>query len=91
MLDKQKSGSAVQLEASQEGLSKTDQALRSQNESDLRLMSFSDAAAYYAGGHMSIQDIRDEIAAEYAPVAIATMELYFRAFEKVGVMTIGAK
>jgi hypothetical protein len=46
------------------------------------------APAYYADGRRSILDIRDEIAAEYAPVPIETMELYFRAFEKAGVMSI---
>jgi hypothetical protein len=62
-----------------------------QGETDLRLLSFPDAPAYYADGHRSILDIRNEIAAEYAPVPAETLETYFRAFETAGVMTIEAK
>jgi hypothetical protein len=91
VFDKLNDGSAVQLKAIQEGLHKAEQDMGLQGETDLRLMGFPDAPAYYADGHRSILDIRDEIAAEYAPVPIEIMELYFRAFEKAGVMTIGAK
>jgi hypothetical protein len=91
VFDKLKSGFAAQLKAIQEGLSKAEQAMRSQGDTDLRRMSFPDAPASYVDGHRSILDIRDEIAAEYAPVPIETMDLYFRAFEQAGVMTISAK
>ena len=55
------------------------------------IMGFADAPAYYADGQRSILDIRDEIAAEYAPVPVEALEHYFQAFEKAGVMKISRK
>jgi hypothetical protein len=51
-------------------------------------MGLPDAPAYYADGKRSILDIRDAVAVEYGPIAIEALELYFRAFEKAGVMNI---
>lgn len=70
---------------------RAEQAMRALGESDLRIMGFSDAPASYADGRRSILEIRDEIAAEYTPVSVEALELYFRAFEKAGVMTIRQK
>jgi hypothetical protein len=64
------------------------QRLRDQGESELRLFGIRDAAASYADGKRSILEIRDAVAAEYAPIPIEALELYFRAFEKAGVMKI---
>jgi hypothetical protein len=91
VFDKLKTSSAAELKTIQEGLTKAEQAMRLQGETDLRLLSFPDAPAHYADGRRSILDIRDEIAAEYAPIPAETMEAYFRAFETTGVMTIEAK
>ena len=62
--------------------------LRSQGADELLIWSLYDAAAYYADGQRSILDIRDAVAVEYTFIPIEAMELYFRAFEKAGVMTI---
>ena len=51
-------------------------------------MGFADAAAYYANGQRSMLEIHDSIAAEFTPLPLDVIELYFRAFEKAGVMTI---
>jgi hypothetical protein len=91
VFDKLKASSAPQLKTIQDGLEKAEQAMRSHGETDLRLLSFPDAPAYYADGHRSILDIRDEIAAEYTPVPAEILDSYFRAFETAGVMTIEAK
>jgi hypothetical protein len=72
----------------QAALDEASQRLRAQGESELRLMGLPDAPAYYADGKRSILDICDAVAAEYAPIAIEALELYFRAFEKAGVMNI---
>jgi hypothetical protein len=69
---------------------RAEQAMRLLGASELRIMGFFDAAASYADGRRSILEIRDEIAAEYTSVPVETLELYFRAFEKAGVMTIRA-
>ena len=69
-------------------LEEATQRLRAQGESDLRLFGVRDAPASYADGKRSILEIRDAVAAEYAPISIEVLELYFRAFEKAGVMKI---
>ena len=51
-------------------------------------MGLPDAPACYADGTRSVLEIRDAVAAEYAPIAIEVLEVYFRAFEKAGVMKI---
>jgi len=78
----------VQIPKIEAALDEAGQRLRAQGESELKLMGFPDAAAYYADGKRSILDIRDAVAAEYAPIAIEALELYFRAFEKAGLMNI---
>jgi hypothetical protein len=55
---------------------------------DLRIMSLDDGPAYYADGHRSILDIHDAIAAEYIPIPLNIIEVYFRLLEKAGVMDI---
>ena len=62
------------------------QRLRRLGVDELTLYGIRNAAASYADGKRSILDIRDALAAEYAPVAIETLELYFKAFEKAGLM-----
>jgi len=78
----------VQIPKIQAALNEASQRLRAQGESELRLMGLPDAAAYYADGKRSILEIRDAVAAEYGTIAIETLELYFRAFEKAGLMKI---
>lgn len=78
----------VQIPKIQAALDETSKVLRAQGESELRLMGLPDAPAYYADGKRSILEIRDAVAAEYAPIAIEALELYFRAFEKAGLMNI---
>jgi hypothetical protein len=80
--------SAAQIPKIQAAIDETSKHLRAQGESELRLMGLEDAAAFYADGRRSILEIRDAVAAEYAPIAIEALELYFRAFEKAGVMKI---
>lgn len=62
--------------------------LRDQGESELRVFSIPDAPAFYADGKRSILEIHDAFTAEYGPISIEVLELYFRAFEKAGVMQI---
>ena len=69
-------------------LEEATQRLRAQGESELRLFGVRDAPASYADGKRSILEIRDAVAAEYTPISIEVLELYFRAFEKAGVMKI---
>jgi hypothetical protein len=61
---------------------------RDLGESELRVFSIPDAPAFYADGKRSILEIHDAFAAEYAPISIEVLELYFRAFEKAGVIQI---
>jgi hypothetical protein len=84
-LDKDPTVEIPKIEAA---LDEASQVLRAQGESELRLFGLPDAAAYYADGKRSILEIRDAVAAEYAPIAIEVLELYFRAFEKAGLMMI---
>lgn len=76
------------MKSMREEFGRAERAMRFLGDSDLRIMGFADAAASYADGRRSILDIRDEIAAEYTYVPVEALELYFRAFEKAGVMTI---
>jgi hypothetical protein len=83
--------STAQIPKIKAALEESAQRLRAQGESELRLFGIPDAAASYADGKRSILEIRDAVAAEYAPIAIEALELYFRAFEKAGVMKIQEK
>lgn len=62
--------------------------LQEKGVGSLRLMGMPDAAAHYANGKRSILDIRDAFAADYGPMSVEVLTLYFRAFEKAGVMKI---
>ena len=62
--------------------------LRARGESELILFGLLDGPAYYADGTRSILEIRDEVAAEYTLIGIEALEIYFRAFEKAGLMKI---
>jgi hypothetical protein len=62
--------------------------LKQRGVSSLRLMGMPDAAAHFADGRRSILDIRDAFAADYGLMSIDALTLYFRAFEKAGVMKI---
>jgi hypothetical protein len=73
------------------GLSNAANALRALGAEELFVWSLVDAPAYYADGKKSILDIRDAVAAEYTLIPVETLELYFRAFERAGVMTIEEK
>jgi hypothetical protein len=79
---------AAQISKIEAALDKAGQLLRAQGETELMLMGLPDAPACYADGTRSILEIRDAVAAEYAPIAIEVLEVYFRAFEKAGVMKI---
>jgi hypothetical protein len=65
--------------------------MQARGESELRLYDFKNAAADYVDGQRSILDIQNAIAAEYSAIPIESVLLYFRAFEKAGVMTIMEK
>ena len=78
----------LQVDRVREAIAQADKKLRAQGENDLRIMGFADAPAYYANGQRSMLEIRDSIAAEFTPLPLKVIELYFRAFEKAGVMTI---
>jgi Peptidase family M28 len=80
--------STAQIPKIQAALDATSQFLRAQGESELRLTGLPDAAAFYADGKRSILEIHDAVAAEYAPIPVDILELYFRAFEKAGIMKI---
>jgi Peptidase family M28 len=69
-------------------LDEASRLFRANGESELRLFGFADAPAFYVDGRRSLLEIRDAMAAEYAPVPLEALELYFRAFEKAGVMRI---
>jgi len=62
--------------------------MKAEGISDLRIMGMPDAAAYYADGQRSILDIRDAFSVEYGPIDTDALILYFRLFEKAGVMKI---
>jgi hypothetical protein len=79
---------SAQIPKIQAAYDEASRLFRSQGASELRLFGLPDAAAFYADGHCSILEIRDAVAAEYTPIPIETLELYFRAFERAGVMRI---
>jgi hypothetical protein len=81
----------AQIPKIQAAIDEISRLYQAQGDSELRLMGFPDAAAFYADGQRSILEIRDAVAAEYAPLLIEALELYFRAFEKAGVMKIVEK
>ncbi len=54
----------------------------------LLLFALRDAPSFYADGTRSILEIRDAIAVEYIWLPIELMKLYFRVFEKAGVVVI---
>jgi hypothetical protein len=64
------------------------ETMKMAGNNDLRIMSLDDAPAYYADGRRSILDIHDAIAAEYTPIPLNILEVYFRLLEKAGVMDI---
>lgn len=66
-------------------------SLRDQGTDELTLYGIRDFPAFYADGKRSILDICNAFAAEYVPVSVEVLELYFRAFEKAGVMQIVEK
>jgi hypothetical protein len=78
----------AQIPKIQAALDEITRLYQAQGDSELRLMGFPDAAAFYADGRRSILEIRDAVAAEYAPIPIEALDLYFRAFERAGVMKI---
>ena len=78
----------AQIPKIQAAFDETSRLFRTQGESELRLFGFPDAAGFYADGQRSILEIRDAVAAEYAPIPIEALVLYFRAFEKAGVLKI---
>jgi len=78
----------AQIPKIQAALDEITRLYQAQGGSELRLMGFPDAAAFYADGQRSILEIRDAVAAEYPPIPIEALELYFRAFDKAGVMKI---
>jgi hypothetical protein len=82
---------ATQVPKIEAALDEVMRHLRARGESELRLMGLRDAPAYCVDGKRSILEIRDAIAVEYAPIAVEVLELYFRAFEKAGVMRIMEK
>ncbi len=61
-------------------------AARSRGMTDLTVMGIPDAPAFYADGRRSILDIANAMMVEYAPMDINLLELYFKAFEKAGVI-----
>jgi hypothetical protein len=63
-------------------------SLRDQGTDELTLYGIRDFPAFFADGKQSILDIRNAFAAEYVPISVEVLELYFRAFEKAGVMQI---
>jgi hypothetical protein len=69
-------------------LDEAGQRLRDKGVGELALYGFQDAAALYVDGKRSLLDIRDALTAEYTPLSIEALELYFRAFEKAGLMKI---
>lgn len=60
--------------------------LRELGIDELTLYGIRNAPASYVDGKRSILDIRDALAAEYTTVSLETLELYFKAFEKAGLM-----
>ncbi|TFG42255.1 MAG: DUF4910 domain-containing protein, partial [Bacteroidia bacterium] len=63
-------------------------SLRDKGTDELTLYGIRDFPAYYADAKRSVLDIRNAFAAEYVSVSVEMLEMYFRAFEKAGVMQI---
>jgi len=82
---------AAQIPKIEAALNEADQRLRDQGIDELTLYGFHDAAAMYVDGKRSILDIRNAVAAEYVPIEAEALELYFRAFEKAGLMKIAQR
>jgi hypothetical protein len=80
--------SSAQIPKIKAALDEVSQRLRDRGVDELTLYGFQDAAALYVDGKRSIPDIRDALAAEYTSIAVEALELYFRAFEKAGLMKI---
>ena len=80
--------STLHVDRVREAIAQAEKKMGAQGEDPLRVMGFADAPAYYANGQRSMLEIRDSIAAEFTPLPLDVIELYFRAFEKAGVMTI---
>lgn len=76
------------LKALQKGLEQVGDNLKKKGESVLLLFALRDAPSFYADGTRSILEIRDAIAVEYTWLPAELMNLYFRVFEKAGVVTI---
>jgi Zn-dependent M28 family amino/carboxypeptidase len=72
-------------------LTQTATDLQQRGVSSLRLMGLFDAPARLADGKRSVLDIRDAFAADFGLTSIDALTLYFRAFEKAGVMKIMEK
>jgi hypothetical protein len=82
---------AAEIPKITDALEETTRQLRAQGESELRLFGVPNAPVSYADGKRSILEIRAAVAAEYTPIPIEALELYFRAFEKAGVMKLLGK
>ncbi|MBN1223982.1 MAG: DUF4910 domain-containing protein [Candidatus Aminicenantes bacterium] len=81
----------LDLPSLMEALDQASVNMREKGTDDLRIFSLFEAPGYYADGKRSLLDIRNAIAAEYIPLPIEALELYFRAFEKAGVMSLTEK
>jgi len=81
----------LDLPSLMEALNQAAVTMREQGTDDLRTFSLFEAPGYYADGKRSLLDIRNAIAAEYIPLPIEAIELYFKAFERAGVMTLTEK
>ena len=80
--------STVQIPKITTALNNIIQYLRAKGEDELTLFGIEDIPAFYADGKRSILEIRDSFTAEYTAISIETLEIYFRAFERAGVMKI---
>ena len=82
---------AADLVKIQAALSAASNVLRARGESELRLMGLANAPATWVNGSRSILEIAEAMSVEYAAIPADALELYFRVFEKAGVMTIREK
>ncbi len=74
-----------------EAMNKITIKLREAGIDELTLYGIRDVPAFYADGKRSVLDISNAFAAEYMPAPLKVFELYFRAFEKAGVMKLTEK
>lgn len=79
---------AAQIPKIEAALDEISQRLRDQGVAELTLYGLNDSFTLYVDGKRSLLDIRDALAAEYTSIPIDVLDLYFRAFEKAGVMKI---